>query len=123
MIEGYWSEDQPLGVGEAAAMALALKYFGIVASNNLSDVENLSKLDKIPILTFSMIMSFCFEFSIMSKEEIELVWKKILNETNQKLPKKTFEQYYNELFKKDCTNLLKSYDFKKHYKKEKKVKI
>ncbi|MBE6489338.1 MAG: hypothetical protein E7Z83_00535 [Methanobrevibacter sp.] len=120
MVEGFWSDDVPLGQGEAAAIALALKSFGIVASNNLSDVENLTKLDDIPILTFSMIMSFCFELKLLSELEIELIWQKILNATHQKLPKVSFNDYYNELFKKDCEELLKDYDFKKHYKKEKK---
>lgn len=119
MIEGFWSDDVPLGQGEAAAIALALKSFGIVASNNLSDVENLGELDEIPILTFSMIMSFCFELKLMSKSEIELIWQKILNNTNQKLPKDSFSEYYNGLFKKDSDELLKGYDFKSHYKKEK----
>ena len=120
MVEGFWSDDVPLGQGEAAAIALALKSFGIVASNNLSDVENLTKLDEIPILTFSMIMSFCFELNLLSELEIESIWRKILNTTNQKLPKGSFNDYYNEIFKKDCEELLKDYDFKKHYKKEKK---
>lgn len=120
MVEGFWSDDVPLGQGEAAAIALALKSFGIVASNNLSDVENLTKLDEIPILTFSMIMSFCFELKLLSELEIEIIWQKILNATHQKLPKVSFNDYYNELFKKDCEELLKDYDFKKHYKKEKK---
>ena len=35
MIEGYWTNDVPLGFGEDAAMALALKHRGIVSSNNL----------------------------------------------------------------------------------------
>ena len=82
MIQGFWTEDEPIGRGEAAAMALALKHFGIVASNNLTDVDDLSRLDEIPILTFSMIMSFCFELNLMSKDEIELIWQKILNTTN-----------------------------------------
>lgn len=123
MIQGFWTEDEPIGRGEAAAMALALKHFGIVASNNLTDVDDLSKLDEIPILTFSMIMSFCFELSLISKNEIELIWKKILNTTNQTLPKNTFTEYYDELFEKDCEDLLKNYDIKNHYKKEKKAKI
>lgn len=83
-------------------------------------MEDLSKLDDIPILTFSMIMSFCFELDLMSKKEIEVVWKKVINGTAQILPFKTFNEYYNSLFKDDCVNLLKNYDFKKHYKKEKK---
>lgn len=113
-LKDFWTGDKPIGKGEAAAIALALKYFGIVASNNLSDVEYLSKLDDIPIITFSMIMSFCFELSIISESEIESVWKKVLNKTNQILPKNAFKEYYSCLFKKDCKNLLKNYDFKKH---------
>ena len=120
MIEGYWTNNVPLGFGEAAAMALALKHCGIVSSNNLSDVKDLGELDEIPILTFSMIMSFCFELNLMSEGEIEVVWRKILNTTNQKLPTQTFKEYYNELFKKDRQALLKGYDFKKHYYSSKK---
>lgn len=65
MIEGFWTHDEPIGFGEAAAMALAIKHFGIVASNNLSDLDDLTKLDDIPILTFPMILSFCFELNIL----------------------------------------------------------
>ena len=43
MINGYWSDGISLGFGEAAAMALAIKEFGIVASNNLSDIESILK--------------------------------------------------------------------------------
>lgn len=35
MIDGFRSDDVPLGQGEAAAIALALKSFGIVVSNNV----------------------------------------------------------------------------------------
>lgn len=126
MVEGYWTDDEPIGFGEAAALALALKHNGIVASNNLSDVKDLSNLDEIPILTFPMIMSFCFELNLMSRNEIDSVWNEIINNTNQKLPKNSFGEYYYELFKKDCRELLKDYNFKKHYmssKKGKKTKI
>ena len=126
MIEGFWSDDEPIGFGEAAAMALAIKDFGIVASNNLADVEELGKANDIPILTFSMIMAFCFELNIMSKQEIESVWKEILDNTKQKLPKETFNEYFNELFENDCVRLLKNYNFKSHYsvsQKRKKAEI
>lgn len=78
MIEGYWTNGEAIGFGEAAAIALAIKHFGIVASNNLSDVEYLTKLEDIPVLTFSMIMAFCFELNLLSKDEIESIWKKFL---------------------------------------------
>lgn len=115
MIEGFWTDDKPIGQGEAAAIALALKHFGIVASNNLSDVENLSKLDEIPIITFSMIMSFCFELNLMSKGEINVIWQEVLNNTNQILPKQSFDEYYEGLFKDDCVKLLKNYDFEGNF--------
>ncbi len=38
----------------------------------------------------------------MSKEEIESVWKEILDNTKQKLPKDTFNEYFKELFEDDC---------------------
>ena len=99
---------------------------GIVASNNLSDVSDLTKLDEIPILTFSMIMSFCLELNLMSKGEINSIWNDIINNTNQKLPRNSFDEYYKELFNDDCKELLKNYNFKQHYlasKKPKKAKI
>ena len=106
MINGYWSDGISLGFGEAAAMALAIKEFGIVASNNLSDIESILKKEEIPILTFSMILVFCFELNLMSKKEINLIWQEIIKNTNQSLPKNSFDEYYDDLFEVDCANLL-----------------
>lgn len=41
-----------------------------------------------------------------------MVWEKIMNNTYQKLPKQTFKEYYDELFEKDCIELLKNYNLK-----------
>ena len=101
-------------------MALAIENEGIVASNNLSDVVDICDDHGIPIITSSIILAFCLELNIMSKDEIESVWWKILTETKQILPKETFEEYYRELFGGDCKKLLKDYDLKSHYKNEKK---
>ena len=99
-------------------MALAIENEEIVASNNLSDVVDICDDYRIPIITSSVILAFCLELNIMSRDEIESVWRKILTETKQILPKETFEEYYRELFGEDCKKLLKGYDLKSHYKNE-----
>lgn len=119
---GYWTDGNPVGVGESAAMALAIENDGIVASNNLSDVVDICDDYGIPIITSSVILAFCLELKIMSRDEIESVWQKILIETKQILPRETFEEYYRELFDRDCKKLLKGYDLENHYKNEKKNK-
>lgn len=119
--KGYWSKDlQSVGKGESEAIALAIENNGIVASNNLNDVEEICEEFNVPIITASIILSFAYELQLYSKDEINSIWSKIIDETYQIMPCHTFNKYYKELFKKDCENLLKNYDFKKHYKKEKK---
>ena len=117
---GFWTDGNMIGRGESAAMALAIENNGIVASNNLSDVLEICEYYEIPIITTSMILAFCFELSLMVKDDIEDIWKEILTNTKQIMPAQTFKEYYNELFKKDCQALLKGYDFKKHYYSSKK---
>ncbi|WP_405306914.1 hypothetical protein [Methanobrevibacter sp.] len=113
--EGYWTDGRPIGRGESAVLAFAIENEGIVASNNLSDVFEICDRYEIPILTASLMLAFAFELGIYTKSEINCIWNRILQETYQILPKQTFDEYYIELFEDDCNELLKSYDFKKHY--------
>lgn len=69
-----------------------------MASNNLSDVVDICEDYGIPIITSSVILAFCLELKIMSRDEIESVWQKILIETKQILPRETFEEYYRVFF-------------------------
>lgn len=115
MINGFWSNGEKLGFGESSAMALAISNNGIVASNNLKDVSDICDNFNIPIITSSLIVSFSFELGSNSKNRIKDIWNKIIKNTNKKLPKKIFDEYYEELFEKDCCELLKNYDFKKIY--------
>lgn len=120
---GYWTNGNPIGRGESAAMAFAIENKGIVASNNLSDVVDICEDYEIPIITSSIILAFSFKLDLMPKNEIDLVWQEILCNTKQILPKQTFDEYYDILFENDCKELLKNYDLKQHYltsKKEKK---
>ena len=113
--EGYWTNGCPIGRGESAVLAFAIENEGIVASNNLSDVFEICKEYNIPILTVPIIMAFAYELGIYSNLAINAIWCRILQETYQILPKQTFDEYYNKLFGDDCNELLKNYDFKKHY--------
>ena len=122
--KGYWSKNlKSIGKGESAAIALAIENNGIVASNNLKDIKDICEEFNVPIITASIILSFLYELQLYSKEEINLVWSKIINKTYQIMPYRTFNEYYEKSFQKDCETLLKNYNLKKHYQKEKKAKI
>ena len=105
--KGLWSKTGKIcGSGESAAMALAHLNDGIVASNNLSDVEEyIGSLD-IELITSSMILSKAFEKDIVSETTANSLWKGMLNE-GINLPKGSFSDYYGELYRKDCEKFLK----------------
>ena len=67
------------GDGESAAMALAYLNNGIVASNNLSDVEEYIESLDIELITSSMILSKAVEKDIVSEDIANGLWKGMLN--------------------------------------------
>ena len=103
---GFWSQTGKVcGAGESAAMALAHLNNGIVASNNLSDVEEYIGSLEIELITSSMILSKAVEKDIISEDGANALWKEMVNEGID-LPKDTFTQYYNELYETDCERFL-----------------
>ena len=63
--KGFWSETGKVcGSGESAALALAHLNNGIVASNNLSDVEEYIESLDIELITSSMILTKAVEKNI-----------------------------------------------------------
>ena len=106
--KGFWSQTgKCCGDGESAAMALAHLNNGIVASNNLSDVdEYIDSLD-IELITSSMILSKAFEKDIVSENTANELWKGMINKDID-LPKNSFKEYYEELYESDCERFLKS---------------
>ncbi len=105
--KGFWSETGKVcGSGESAAMALAHLNNGIVASNNLSDVEEYIESLEIELITSSMILSRAFEKDIISEDCANKLWKGML-EVGMNLPKDSFNAYYNELYEIDCKKFLK----------------
>lgn len=105
---GFWSQTGKIcGKGESAAMALAHLNNGIVASNNLSDVEEYIDSLDIELITSSMILSKAVEKDIISENTANGLWKGMVKEGID-LPKNSFTEYYDELYETDCERFLKS---------------
>lgn len=105
--KGFWSETgKCCGSGESAAMALAHINNGIVASNNLSDVEEYIESLDIELITSSMILSKAVKKDILSENTANLLWKRMVKEGID-LPRDSFTEYYDELYESDCERFLK----------------
>ena len=105
--KGFWSQTgKCCGDGESAAMALAHLNNGIVASNNLSDVEEYIESLDLELITSSMILSKAVEKSIVSESTANGLWKGMVKEGID-LPKVSFTDYYDELYESDCERFLK----------------
>ncbi len=105
--KGFWSKTGKVcGDGESAAMALAHLNNGVVASNNLSDVEEYIESLDIDLITSSMILSMAVEKNIVNVDTANGLWNKMVNEGID-LPKDSFSAYYNELYELDCKKFLR----------------
>lgn len=104
--KGLWSKTGKIcGSGESAAITLAHLNNGLVASNNLSDVEEYIESLDIELITSSMILSKAVERDIISKENANDLWKGMINK-GIKLPKESFSDYFDELYETDCERFL-----------------
>ena len=104
--KGFWSETGKVcGPGESAAIALAHLNNGIVASNNLSDVEEYVGSLDIALITSSMILSKAAKEKIISKEEANKLWNEMLKKGIE-LPEDSFSDYYLKLYESDCKKFL-----------------
>lgn len=94
-------DGKAIGKGEAAGIALAKTYNGILASNNWKDIApyidkyNLKHIDTGHILLEGL------EKGLITESEGNLAWQKMLNK-NRKLPESTFSEY----LKKALENLV-----------------
>ena len=105
--KGFWSQTgKCCGDGESAAMTLAYLNNGIVASNNLSDVEEYIESLDIELITSSMILSKAVEKDIVSENTANGLWKGMVDE-GIVLPRDSFTDYYDELYETDCEKFLK----------------
>lgn len=105
--KGFWSQTNKVcGKGESATMALAHLSNGIVASNNLSDVEEYIESLDIELITSSMILSKAVKEDIVSEDTANILWKG-MDKEGIDLPRDSFSEYYNELYESDCERFLK----------------
>lgn len=84
-----------IGDGEAAAIALALQYHGILASNNLRDVSLYVDRFKIGHLTTGAIMKEALEARCLTEEDGNLIWGRML-ERKRRLGYPSFTDYLED---------------------------
>ncbi|KZX14899.1 hypothetical protein [Methanobrevibacter filiformis] len=102
--DGLWS-NRPVGKGEASAIAFAIKNNGVVASNNLKDVKELTEKYELPLLTTALILAKSVQKGLIDESRANSMWKKML-ERNRNLPDNSFSDYYSNRYKKDCEEFL-----------------
>ena len=78
--------------GEAAAIALAVCEQGVLASNNLKDVEQYLERYDLPIITTGTLLYDLFENGSYNKENIEDIWQKMIDR-GCKLGARSFSEY------------------------------
>ena len=105
--KGFWSKTgQICGSGESAAMALAHLNNGIIASNNLSDVEEYIESLDIELITSSMILTKALEKEIISEDTASSLYLAMI-ERGIKLPQDSFWEYFDKLYEIDCKRFLR----------------
>lgn len=81
-----------IGKGEAAAISLAKKYDGIVASNNLADIADYISEYHLKHTTTSDILIDAYNRLIITEFEANAIWAKMLSK-RRKLGAATFTEY------------------------------
>lgn len=81
-----------IGRGEAAAISLACKYQGILASNNLSDISIYIEKYNLEHLTTGDILIMAYENSLITEDEGNIIWGKMLKK-RRKIGANTFSEY------------------------------
>jgi hypothetical protein len=81
-----------IGSGEAAAIALARQYDGILGSNNLRDILPYIQLFNLKHRTSADIMVEALEQHLISLGQGNVIWREMLHH-NRKLPGESFTEY------------------------------
>ncbi|MFI3213203.1 MAG: hypothetical protein R3Y24_07660 [Eubacteriales bacterium] len=91
MIKGT-KNDKSIGKGEAAGIALAKTYDGILASNNWRDIAVYIERYNLKHIDTGMILTEALEKKIITEEQGNDIWKRMINK-NRRLPTGTFTEY------------------------------
>jgi len=81
-----------IGSGEAAAIALAKQYDGILGSNNLRDILPYIRLFNLKYRTSADIMAEALERHLINEGQGNVIWRDML-QRNRKLPADTFTDF------------------------------
>ena len=84
--------NKAIGKGEAAGIALAATYNGVLASNNYRDIAPYIEKYGLRHVDTGMILSEALGKKLLTEEEGNSIWKKMLNR-NRKLPANSFSDY------------------------------
>lgn len=87
-----------IGKGEAAAIVLAYRYKGLLASNNLADIRYYIEFYNLEYLTSASILKNMYQKSIIDLQSGESIWKGMLQK-RRKLPCPSFQEYLNNIEK------------------------
>jgi len=85
-----------IGRGEAFAIALAKTRKGILASNNLKDIQYYIELYRLRNLTTAMILRNALLRRLIDETEGNTIWAKMVNR-RRRLPNATFTDYLESL--------------------------
>lgn len=85
-----------IGRGEAAGIALAKVYNGVLASNNHKDIDFYINKYNIKHTDTGRILEEAMNKNIINENEGNIIWKKMLNK-NRILPATSFTDYINKI--------------------------
>lgn len=89
-------ENKAIGKGEAAGIALASTYSGILASNNYRDIAPYIKKYNLRHVDTGQILIEALNKKIITEAEGNTIWQKMLDR-NRKLPAASFSDYLENL--------------------------
>ncbi len=81
-----------IGRGEAAGIALAKQYNGILASNNYRDIATYIEKYNLKYIDTGHILLEALNQNLITEAEVNQIWQKMLAK-NRKLPEATFTDY------------------------------
>ena len=84
--------NKAIGKGEAAGIALAATYKGVLASNKYRDIAPYIEKYGLRHVDTGMILSEALEKKLITEAEGNSIWQKMLNR-NRKLPANSFSDY------------------------------
>ena len=87
-----FSGNKLIGSGEAASIALAKKYNGILGSNNLKDIAYYINKFSLKHITTGDILVEAFQKGLITEQEANTIWANMLNK-KRKIGANSFTEF------------------------------